>query len=147
MTSTQPSDIAGSRIKEWRRRRNVTAEELATRCAELGAPEITAAVIANIETGRRDKATGKRRRNITLEELYVISEALGVAPLSLLVESDPVAEVAMYANRMLRGPFRLEINADADGVTDWTLTGKVPERAAISRDRVEAAAQAAAEDE
>lgn len=88
MTSKMPSDIAGDQIKEWRGRRGMTAEDLAERCDELGAPEITAAVIANIETGRRDRTTKRRRRLLTLEELLIFAEALDVPPVRLIVPLD-----------------------------------------------------------
>ncbi|MFI0482234.1 helix-turn-helix domain-containing protein [Actinomadura sp. 9N215] len=88
MTSKTPSDLAGEQIKKWRLERGMTAEQLAARCAELGAPEITSAVIANIETGRRDRATGRRRRTLTLEELCLFAEALDVPPVRLMVPLD-----------------------------------------------------------
>jgi hypothetical protein len=74
-------------------------------------------IVANFENGRRSY--------VTAEELVTLGEVLDVAPAALLLPADvdSVAEVAMFAGQMLRGPFHLEVNADADGVTDWTLGG------------------------
>lgn len=80
-----PSDVAGKRVREVRRRHGWTAAQLAERCAEIGAPEITSSVVTDLETGRRDKATGRRRRSITVDELLVLACALDVAPVHLLV--------------------------------------------------------------
>jgi len=49
----------------------------------LGATQLTPAVIANIETGRRDDR-GRRRREITIDELLVFAYALA-APLPVLL--------------------------------------------------------------
>jgi hypothetical protein len=44
---------------------------------------LTASVIANIESGRRDKQ-GRRRRHVTVEELVAFAAALQTSPLVLL---------------------------------------------------------------
>jgi transcriptional regulator with XRE-family HTH domain len=80
----QASDFVGLRIKEIRQSHGWTAKDLADRCAEVGAPEITAAVIANIETGRRD-ADGRRRREVTIDETLALAYALEVPPVFLFV--------------------------------------------------------------
>lgn len=70
-----------------RDRRNAlgwSARRLAEECASLGAPEITSAVIVNIEHGRAGK-DGRRRRDVTVDELLVLGCALAVPPLLLLV--------------------------------------------------------------
>jgi transcriptional regulator with XRE-family HTH domain len=86
-----PSDHTASRIREVRRRRNMTVRDLAARCAELGVPRVTGPVIENIENGRRDDA-GRRRRNVTVDELMVIALALNVPPLYLVIPpGDPDA--------------------------------------------------------
>jgi hypothetical protein len=61
----------------------MTAQELAARCAALGARNLTAAVIANIETGRRN-GSGERRRDVTIDELAAIALALDIQPIDLL---------------------------------------------------------------
>lgn len=78
MTNLSVSDLAGRRIREIRKRRRWTVRDLADRCAEIGAPRITATVITNLETRRR--AT----REITADELLVIAYALEVAPALLM---------------------------------------------------------------
>lgn len=65
----------------------MTAQQLADRCASVGAPGLTASVIANIETGRRD-AQKRRRRDVTVEELFAVAYALNVAPAVLLLPED-----------------------------------------------------------
>jgi transcriptional regulator with XRE-family HTH domain len=84
MTSVRASDLIGQRVKAIRDTRGWTAEQLAARCAEIGAAEITRSVIANIETGRRDE-TGRRRREVTVDEMLTLAYALEVQPLALFV--------------------------------------------------------------
>ncbi|MGH3403796.1 MAG: helix-turn-helix domain-containing protein [Streptosporangiaceae bacterium] len=84
MTSVRASDLIGQRVKAIRDARGWSAEQLASRCAEIGAPEVTRSVIANIETGRRD-TTGKRRREVTVDEMLTLAYALEVQPLVLFV--------------------------------------------------------------
>jgi len=81
---TTPSDYAASRIREVRRLRNMSTSDLAARCAGLGVPRITMAVIENIENGRRN-LEGQRRRTVSVDELMVIALALNCPPLYLLI--------------------------------------------------------------
>ena len=78
-----PSAVVAARLKESRRRRGWTAKQLAEECARAGATQLTASVLANIESGRPD-AEGRRRRDITVDELLVLAYVLGVAPIYLL---------------------------------------------------------------
>jgi hypothetical protein len=55
---------------------------LAARCADVGAPHITAAVITDLETRRRSS------RKITIDELLVLAYVLEVPPLFLFVPAD-----------------------------------------------------------
>jgi transcriptional regulator with XRE-family HTH domain len=82
MTSHSASELVGQRVKAYRVHHGWTAQQLAKRCAEAGASEISAAVIANIETGRRD-ASGRRRRDVTIDEVLKLAYALGVSPIAL----------------------------------------------------------------
>ena len=82
-SSLRPSDLTAVRIRETRRRRGWTARQLADRCAEAGAPELTVSVIANIETGRRD-AEGHRRRDVTIDEALALAYVLEVPPVVLI---------------------------------------------------------------
>jgi hypothetical protein len=66
---------------------------LAKRCAEIGAPEITRAVIANIETGRRKD--GKRRREVTVDETLTLAYALDVPPALLIAPLNGSDELAI----------------------------------------------------
>lgn len=86
MTAT-PSDYTAARIREVRRARSLTVQQLALECAALGAPQLTAAVIDNIETGRRHK-DGTRRRHVTVDELFALALALNAPPLYLLIPPD-----------------------------------------------------------
>lgn len=81
-----PSDIVGGRVRDVRERRRWTREQLAERCTAKGATGITAAVIGDIETGR--KTGGKRRRLVSIEELLTLALALNVAPVHLMVPPD-----------------------------------------------------------
>lgn len=87
-----PSEVVAARVKEARKRRGWNATQLAQRCAEIGAPELTAQAIANIENGRRD-ATGRRRRHVTVDEVLALAIALDVAPVHLMV---PLEEGAYW---------------------------------------------------
>lgn len=82
MTST-PSDVVASRVRALRTRRGWSAKELETRCAAVGAKQITAAVIANIETGRRGPGR-ERRREVTIDEVLALALAFGISPMQLM---------------------------------------------------------------
>lgn len=86
------SEIVAGRVQELRKRRGMTAKDLAERCRQMGAPSVTASVIANIESGRPDEH-GRRRRNVTLEEWLILAQALHVAPIHLLVPVDSETEL------------------------------------------------------
>jgi transcriptional regulator with XRE-family HTH domain len=77
----------GRRVRDARMARGWTAKDLAARCAAVGAPEITTAVIANIETGRRDNE-GRRRRDVTVDELLTLGYAFDTSPAGLLGTGD-----------------------------------------------------------
>lgn len=61
----------------------MTAQQLAERCKELGAP-IHRSTITKIENGRP---------RFDLGELMVLAAALGAPPLALLLPADPLADV------------------------------------------------------
>ncbi|MFJ6483971.1 helix-turn-helix domain-containing protein [Streptomyces sp. NPDC091682] len=84
------SDVVAQRVQELRKRQGLTGKELAERCRLMGAPGMTASVIANIESGRRD-LSGRRRRQVTLEEWLILAQALHVAPIHLLVQMEEEA--------------------------------------------------------
>jgi transcriptional regulator with XRE-family HTH domain len=76
------SDTVAEQVTRWRKHRGWNREELATRCKDIGMPQLTAASITNIESGRRQN--GVRRRQITVDELLVLAAALRV-PAFLLI--------------------------------------------------------------
>ena len=82
-----PSDIIASQVRKRRRQVNMNRQQLAERCASIGAPQITVAALTNIETGRPDK-DGKRRREVTVEELLALAHALSINPVDLMVPAD-----------------------------------------------------------
>jgi len=81
------SDALALRIREVRKRRGWSVQQLAERCASLGAPELTRAVLANIESGRPD-TRGQRRRTVSVDELLALALALDTAPVFLLALPD-----------------------------------------------------------
>jgi transcriptional regulator with XRE-family HTH domain len=82
-----PSDVVGRRVKAARRRQELTVAELAQRCIDAGAFELTEQALYNLEGGRRDKQ-GRRRRAVTVDELLILAYVLSVAPVHLLVPID-----------------------------------------------------------
>ena len=77
------SDEVAEEVSRLRRAAGLNRDQLADRCADLGLP-LSAAAIANIETGRRGK-DGERRREVTVDELVVLARALQVTPLELVM--------------------------------------------------------------
>jgi transcriptional regulator with XRE-family HTH domain len=82
VTNLSASDLAGRRIRQIRERRGWTREDLADRCAGIGAEYITTTVITNLETRRRAS------RQITVDELLVLAYVLEVPPLYLFAPAD-----------------------------------------------------------
>lgn len=76
--------LVATQIKSVRGWRNMSAQQLADRCAQLGMP-IARSVLANLESGRRT--------SITLPEILILARALGVSPLTLCI---PVGAVDTY---------------------------------------------------
>jgi transcriptional regulator with XRE-family HTH domain len=116
-----PSDLVAARIQALRQSRGWTAKDLALRCAELGASQLTAAVIANIETGRRD-ASGHRRREVSVDELLTIAQALDMPPFDLIqvpADYDPWMDVEIT-------PL---VSASRDELASWMrgLSASIPQ--------------------
>ncbi|MGH3536938.1 MAG: helix-turn-helix domain-containing protein [Pseudonocardiaceae bacterium] len=96
------SDLVAARIRQLRIKRGfLTTEALAQRCAEIGATKLTAAVLMNIESGRRGP-DGRRRRTVDVDELLALSHALNVSPLSLLLPADGSSEYRLTSNIAVR---------------------------------------------
>lgn len=85
------SDIVAERVQQVRKRRGWTVKQLAERCAEIGAEELTAQALYNIGNGRRDEA-GHRRRFVTVDEVVALALALDVAPVHLVIPPDAADE-------------------------------------------------------
>jgi hypothetical protein len=92
----------------------LTTKTLAERCASLGASQLTAPVLMNIESGRKDK-DGRRRRDITVKELLVLAYALKVSPLALLLPEDDT----QYA-------ITSEVTPPARAVYEWLVGERLP---------------------
>jgi transcriptional regulator with XRE-family HTH domain len=82
-----PSDVVAARVRQVRKRRDLTTAKLAGRCAGLGAPHLTAQALYKLE-GRRESPKSHRPRPVTVDELFALAAALNVAPVSLLVPPD-----------------------------------------------------------
>jgi len=80
------SDTVAARVREVRKRRDWSPADLAARCAELGAADLTENVIENIES--RSARASKRPRPVTVDELLILADALNVFPVHLLVRPD-----------------------------------------------------------
>lgn len=81
------SDVVGARLRDLRKLKRLSVEDLAARCKEVGSPELTTAAIYAIENGR--KKDGARTRHVTVDELLALASALEVTPLGLLMPNDP----------------------------------------------------------
>jgi transcriptional regulator with XRE-family HTH domain len=77
------SDITAATVREVRKRRGWQPADLAARCADLGATDLTENVIENIESRSRRGGT-KRPRSVTVDELMALGRALDIAPVYLL---------------------------------------------------------------
>ena len=75
-------------MRKVRSERGWSIEQLAERCAAVGGPQLTVPSLYALESGRKDRATGRRRRTITVDELPVLAAALRVHPVDLLVSPD-----------------------------------------------------------
>ena len=114
MANFSASDLAGQRIRQFRKRRGWTVRELADRCAAVGASHITATVITNLETRRRAS------RQITVDELLVLAYILDVPPLLLFVPADGT-ETLQIADDVEKGP----VEAAAWVANDEAMTHRV----------------------
>jgi transcriptional regulator with XRE-family HTH domain len=73
------ADSVAENIRTWRKTRGWTVAELADRCIRMGAENLTASAITNIELRRRG-------REVTVSELATIANALNISPSSLMDE-------------------------------------------------------------
>jgi transcriptional regulator with XRE-family HTH domain len=125
MTILRSSDHVAARIREVRHARGLSAGQLAERCEQLGAPQLTASVINNIETGRRH-SDGSRRRDVTVDELLALALALNAPPLYLIFPPDNLD--AMY-------PLTSTVQMEGRAVAAWfTGTGPILQTMASAGD-------------
>jgi transcriptional regulator with XRE-family HTH domain len=89
-----PSDTVADRVRQFRKRRGWDLHRLAAECAAVGAPGLSAAVLANVESGRRDPH-GRRRREVTIDELLALAYVLAVPPTLLFIPLGTDDEVAI----------------------------------------------------
>ncbi|MET8524755.1 helix-turn-helix transcriptional regulator [Micromonospora sp. NPDC005172] len=73
--SAQTNQTIASQIRDWRKARGLSAQQLSDRCTAVGHP-IPRNIIANVETGRRV--------SVTVPELIVLAMALNVPPALLI---------------------------------------------------------------
>lgn len=100
MTNDHPlskvSDVVGAQVRRWREWRKWSVDELAARCAAIGATHLTTAALYALESGRKEKTTNRRRRLVSSDELLVLAHALEVNPDLLLVPQE-LADDAPYS--------------------------------------------------
>jgi hypothetical protein len=114
------SDVVGAQVRRWRDWHGWSVEELAARCLMVGAPHLTTAALYALESGRKERPTGRRRRLVSADELLVLAHVLKVKPpTDLLVppelgDDDPypfsstLITTAGLVRRSLRGEGELD---------------------------------------
>lgn len=75
---TKPTAALVANVRRLRRKRGLTAEELADRLTELGVKIGRVGVV---------KLEGGNRKSVAIEELFALAVALNVSPLTLLVST------------------------------------------------------------
>ncbi|WAL67211.1 helix-turn-helix transcriptional regulator [Amycolatopsis cynarae] len=106
-----PSDVVGDRVRQVRKLRRLSVEELAERCEQVGAPQLTVPALYVIESGRRERETGRRRRMVTVDEWLALALALNVSPLVLLLPDQFDARFDLTAGT----------SAQASDVVQWII--------------------------
>jgi transcriptional regulator with XRE-family HTH domain len=96
MTDESLSDLVARRVVSFRKRHDLTRDQLAARCAKLGYPALTGPALANIETGRR-LPDGRRRRDVTVDEVTVLARALEVDTARLMSAIDEEPDGTTFA--------------------------------------------------
>ncbi|WP_445186759.1 hypothetical protein ACTXG6_05990 [Pseudonocardia sp. Cha107L01] len=81
MSNSELNDLIGQRVRDARKRRDWSVEEVIAKCADQGLP-LTTGQMYLIETRGKE---GKPRRRITVDELLTLAHVLGVSPLALLL--------------------------------------------------------------
>jgi transcriptional regulator with XRE-family HTH domain len=148
MTEDAPervSDIVALNVKALRAVNGWSAKQLAAECAAAGAPEITSAVVANIETGRRGD-DGRMRRDVTVDELLALARTLNVSPATLMLgaacDGEPGDDEAAEAIRGAAAAIRDKAAARRARTQGWRARDRTFEAsllAALKRPGVRAA--------
>jgi transcriptional regulator with XRE-family HTH domain len=105
MASHTPSETVAHRVREIRRKRDLTVVQLAERCIAKGMPGLTAQAIFNIETTR----PGRPQRPVSVDELIALAVALNVFPRDLLAPVNDDQSITVAATGTIevpRGEFR-----------------------------------------
>lgn len=82
------SEEVGRGVRRRREELGISVEDLAARCQDAGAPQLTVNAIYVIEGGRREKGTGRRRRLVSVDEFMALAVALQLHPVDLLVSPE-----------------------------------------------------------
>lgn len=101
-----PEQAVAQELRAWRNRRDLTAQQLSDRVAELGG-SMSRQAISKVENGGR---------KVTLDELAVLARALAIPPMLLVIPLGKVSEMELYPGS---GP------VDAWDALKW-WTGEVP---------------------
>jgi transcriptional regulator with XRE-family HTH domain len=132
MTAARVSDLVAANVQAVRMRHGWSGRELAARCADIGAPELTASVIANIESGRRDP-DGHRRRDLSIDEVLTLSLALDAHPAELLGAAPGWDEVHLTSEIAAEpGQLAAWLTDETQGIVP-SLLGGIAECASCSR--------------
>jgi transcriptional regulator with XRE-family HTH domain len=83
--------VVGQQVARYRRQRGRSAQQVAQRCAELGFPSLSRAVITKLENGHRE--------TISAAEVVVLATALEVAPLELIYPIGLEKEIEIIPGR------------------------------------------------
>lgn len=94
----RPSEILGDQVKEWRRKRNLSAQQLADRVAELGGT-LDRVAISKLENGQR---------GVSLDEALMLAAALNVPPPLLILPLGSESRVRITDESVIHPHLALE---------------------------------------
>lgn len=85
MDARKPSEVLGAQVRRWREERNLTAQTLATRLAEIGS-DLDRRAILKIETNTR---------GVSVDEWLQLAHALAVPPALLFLDLQSGQDIAI----------------------------------------------------